>query len=158
MGRKSRNKKGRRKQGASGAKGNAGARPPVSDRRALEKTMSDLHRLLAEQSFADIDEANRFMADLVAKSGGRVPNLPARTPLEEAQDVMYEAWDARGLQRVKLARKALEISPDCADAYVLLAKETARSLEQARDLYARAVAARERALGRANGPRRSHCA
>jgi len=109
--------------------------------------MADLHRILAEQNFADIDEANRFMADLIAKSGGRVPSRPARTPVEEAQDIMYEAWEARGLQRVKLARKALETSPDCADAYVLVAEETARSLEEARDLYAEGVAAGERALG-----------
>jgi len=147
MGRKSRNKKGRRKQGASGAKGNAGAPPPVPDRRALEKTMSDLHRLLAEQSFADMDEANRFMADLLGKSGGRVPGLPARSPVEEAQDIMYEAWDARGAQRIALARKALQLSADCADAYVLLAEETARSLVQRRELYEQGVAAGERALG-----------
>ncbi len=45
-----------------------------------------------------------------------------------------------------MARKALELSPDCADAFVLLA-EDASSTEQARDLYAQGVAAAERALG-----------
>jgi tetratricopeptide (TPR) repeat protein len=109
--------------------------------------MANLHRLLGEQDFANVEEANRFVGQLLDKSGGRMPSRPARTPVEEAQDLMYEAWDARGAQRVALARKALEISPDCADAYVLLAEETARSLEQARDLYAQGVAAGERALG-----------
>ena len=60
---------------------------------------------------------------------------------------MYEAWEARGPQRVALARKALEISPDCADAYVLLAEETSRSPQEACELYALGVAAGERALG-----------
>jgi len=60
---------------------------------------------------------------------------------------MYEAWDASGAQRVKLARKALEISPDCADAYVLLAEETAENLAEKRELYEQGVAAGERALG-----------
>ncbi len=149
MGKKSREKRERREQGASGTKGDAGARLPVSDRRAHEKTMADLHRLLAEQNFANIDEANRFMADLMKKTGGRVPSSRARTPVEEAQDIMYDAWEAGGAKGVALAHKALQVSPDCADAYVLLAEETARSLEEARDLYAQGVAAGERALGEA---------
>lgn len=48
---------------------------------------------------------------------------------------------------MELARKALEIAPDCADAYVLLAEETAATVSEARDLYERGVAAGERALG-----------
>jgi len=53
--------------------------------------------------------------------------LPPRelTPLERAQDLMYRAFDSTGEKRVTLARKALAISEDCADAYVLLAEETA---------------------------------
>ncbi len=61
---------------------------------------------------------------------------------------MYDAWEARGPERVRLARKALQISPDCADAHVVLAEETARTAEEARDLYAKGVAAGERALGK----------
>ena len=64
-----------------------------------------------------------------------------------AQQVMYEAWDATGSRaRIALARKALAISPLCADAYNLLAEETA-SPQQKHDLYARGVEAGERALG-----------
>ncbi len=59
---------------------------------------------------------------------------------------MYEAWNAQGARRAQLARKALEISPDCADAYVLLAEEKARTLGEARDLFVQGVAAGERAL------------
>ncbi len=60
---------------------------------------------------------------------------------------MYEAWDSTGRTRVDLARRALEIDPDCADAYVLLAEETAKSIEEARDLHVKGVAAGERSLG-----------
>ena len=42
----------------------------------------------------------------------------------KAQDVMYEAWErTTPRSRIALARKALGISPLCADAYVLLAEE-----------------------------------
>jgi tetratricopeptide (TPR) repeat protein len=46
-----------------------------------------------------------------------------------------------------LARKALALCPDCADGYVLLA-QAAQSLEAARELLERAVAAGERAVWR----------
>jgi tetratricopeptide (TPR) repeat protein len=69
--------------------------------------------------------------------------------VEQAQDVMYSAWDAgTRTEAIALAREALAISRDCADAYNLLAEESARSLEEAVDLYREGVAAGERALGR----------
>jgi tetratricopeptide (TPR) repeat protein len=121
------------------------APPPMFDRRAMEKSLADLTRLLSEHEFESEEEMQAFL-DEVLRSGGP-PEAAPRTPLEEAQDLMYEAWEARGRRRVALARQALEVSPDCADAYVLLAEETARSLEEARDLYAQGVEAGERALG-----------
>src|SRR5436190_8668652 len=60
---------------------------------------------------------------------------------------MYEAFETQGARRVALAREALAISPDCADAYLLLGEETASSLEEARELLEQGVAAGERALG-----------
>jgi tetratricopeptide (TPR) repeat protein len=45
-----------------------------------------------------------------------------------------------------LVRKALELSRDCADAYVILAEQR-EDVAQALDLYAQGVAAGERALG-----------
>src|SRR5438105_7171989 len=67
--------------------------------------------------------------------------------LFEAQDLMYDAFEARGAKRAALARRALTISPDCADAYLLLAEQTASSVEEARALLEQGVAAGERALG-----------
>lgn len=71
---------------------------------------------------------------------------PPETPLKEAQEVMYDAFEAYGRKRVKLARKALSISEDCADAYTLLAEEAARSAEEALELYEKALRAAERTL------------
>ena len=71
-----------------------------------------------------------------------------REAIEKAQDVIYDAWErATARSRIALARKALAISPLCADAYSILAEE-ARSVEEARELYARGVEAGELALGR----------
>jgi tetratricopeptide (TPR) repeat protein len=76
-------------------------------------------------------------------------DVEGETPLRKAQDLMYDAWEATDpKRRIALAWKALEISPDCADAYVLLAEETASSLSEALDLYRQGVEPGERALGR----------
>ena len=96
----------------------------LPDRRAMEKVLADLTRGLGEPLGP---ESNRLLA--------------------QAQEVMYQAWEASGRRRLELARQALAISPDCADAYVLLAEESARSLEEACRFYAQGVEAGERALG-----------
>jgi tetratricopeptide (TPR) repeat protein len=113
----------------------------------MEKMMADLTRMLNEQNFKDADEANAFLNSFMA-SGSMVPKFEPSSPLEEAQDLIYDAWEARTrARRVKLARKALEISEDCADAYSLLAEEAAKSNDEAKALYEKAVAAGERAVG-----------
>ena len=69
-------------------------------------------------------------------------------PLERAQDLAWDAWDApTRRKRVSLAKKALAISPLCADAYVLLALNEARTLEDELALYRKEVEAGEEALG-----------
>jgi tetratricopeptide (TPR) repeat protein len=95
--------------------------------------------------FESLDDAN---AALRQRFSGPIDDLPstATTPLEQAQDVIYRAFEARGRRRLQLARRALELSADCADAYVVLAEES-RTLEDARVLYEQGLAAGERALG-----------
>src|SRR5215207_513155 len=86
----------------------------------------------------------RAMEAFLAPLGGR----QAGSALQKAQELMYRAWETRGRQaRLALAKRALKTSPLCADAYVLLAEEGARSVEEAKDLYARGVEAGELALG-----------
>lgn len=61
---------------------------------------------------------------------------------------MYDAFDEENpRRRVELARQALQVSNDCADAYVLLAEESAEEPEEAKKLYEEALRAGERALG-----------
>jgi tetratricopeptide (TPR) repeat protein len=121
---------------------------PIPDRRAMDKMMADIGRLLESQEFDSIDEANAYLQKVLA-SDQPFPAAAPRTPLDEAQERMYQAFEASGKRRIQLAREALAISEDCADAYVLLAEESARSLAEARDLYAAGVKAGERALGEA---------
>jgi len=125
----------------------APAAPPVIvDRRLMEQGLGTITRLLAEQGFATHEEADDYLQNLLAESGGKLPEVAPRTPLEEAQEVIYQALEKKGRQRLNLARKALDISPDCADAYVLLAEGTKDPIE-ARRLYEQGMQAGERAIG-----------
>lgn len=119
---------------------------PATDPRSTQRTISDLTRLLNAQHFSSKKEVDEFMRNLSAS--GSWPMISPSSPVDEAQDVMYEAWGASSrAKRVKLAKKALSISPDCADAYVLLAEETAKLPEEALRLFAEGMAAGERAIG-----------
>lgn len=89
-------------------------------------------------------EQEGMMSDLF---GGR----SERTPLDMAQDVAYDAMDApTSKKRIALAQKALSVSPDCADAYVVLAQES-RYLQTAAEFYRKGVEAGERAIGGKKG-------
>jgi tetratricopeptide (TPR) repeat protein len=84
------------------------------------------------------------MAHMFSTQGGaRLEDQAMR-----AQDVMYQAWEeSNPARRISLAHQALKISPDCADAYVLLAEEEADTLQRALDLYQKGMTAGRRALG-----------
>ncbi len=75
--------------------------PPIFDRRSMDRTMSNLQRLLSQREFDSPTEMNNFLSQF-----NHLDNIPAPsnlTPLEQAQDVMYEAFEASGPKR-----KALE--------------------------------------------------
>jgi tetratricopeptide (TPR) repeat protein len=115
---------------------------PVSKKPRAKKTERTPSRsgTAATPALPDRRAMERFLAAIGGRGGD--------DPTEKAQGVMYEAWEqTTSRSRIALARKALGISPLCADAYVLLAEEAARSVEEARDFYAKGVEAGELALG-----------
>jgi hypothetical protein len=86
-----------------------------------------------------------MMAQLGAELGGDAGVINPK--LREAQTLMYKAWEeANPARRIHLAHEALALSPDCADAYVLLAEEEADSLARAAEYYRQGIEAGERAL------------
>jgi tetratricopeptide (TPR) repeat protein len=96
--------------------------PELPDRRAIEGVMKG------------------FLGEMLGESA-------AGTPLDKAQELMYQAFGMPDPEeRVKLAKQAIDLSPDCADAYVLLAEHT-KSRKEALGLFEKGVAAGERALG-----------
>jgi tetratricopeptide (TPR) repeat protein len=75
-------------------------------------------------------------------------DLPPLAPLDQAQELIYRAWEEPGKrERKKLARQALELSADCADAYVILAEDNTETLVEALIYYEAGVQAGRRAIG-----------
>jgi tetratricopeptide (TPR) repeat protein len=68
--------------------------------------------------------------------------------LERAQELIYDAWDApTAKRRAALARKALEVSPLCADAHVILAGAAKQGSAEELEHWQRGVEAGKAALG-----------
>jgi len=115
---------------------------PVSKSRRKKKSSAKAKP--PELDFITLDDLGPLQ-EFLAELGDSEEEADA---LVEAQELVYDAWEARTRKRrIDLARKALEISPDCADAYVLLAEEAAKSLDEKIDIYRRGVEAGERAVG-----------
>ena len=84
---------------------------------------------------------------LEAEAGRPRRHVPRTvTALERAQDLAHEAMDATGRLRIKLARRALAISEDCADAWIVLA-DAAATPEVAAELYEGGMRAGVAAIG-----------
>ena len=114
---------------------------PVSKKRRREK--SNPRSSKGSSSRVALPD-RRAMEGFMAAIGGRQAN----DAIAEAQQVMYDAWDQTNSRaRIALAHKALTISPLCADAYVLLAEEEAKSADEALEYYRKGVEVAEQALG-----------
>src|SRR4051794_24209304 len=112
---------------------------PISKKRRSKTALKTSTKAHAPAALPDRRAMESFLAGI---AGHRGDDATAR-----AQEVMYEALErTTSRSRIALARKALGISPLCADAFVLLAEE-AGSIEAARDYYAKGVEAGELAIG-----------
>jgi len=79
---------------------------------------------------------------------GNLDSDKTRGDLQKAQGLMYQAWEETDSKlRIKIADQALDISPLCADAFVMLAEEKAEDLEEAIQYYRKGVEAGECVLG-----------
>jgi len=116
----------------------------MPDQRSMEQDMANIQKILNEREFSGIQEMNEFLNKNF--TGKKVPEREPSTPLEKAQDIVYQAFEVRGRRQIIMARKALEICQDCTDAYVLLAEHVIE-VKEAYDLYQQGVLAGERALG-----------
>jgi tetratricopeptide (TPR) repeat protein len=84
-----------------------------------DKFMTDLHRLLGTQDFKNEDDLKSFLGSITGK---KIPSFSknALTNKEKAQDLVMEAYELTPVKAKKNIAKALELDPDCIEAYEYL--------------------------------------
>jgi tetratricopeptide (TPR) repeat protein len=110
---------------------------------AMERVLMNIERAMEGREFESEEQMQAFLQEKFV--GKHLEDLEPTTPLERAEDLVYRAYEALGRRQIHLARQALETSPDCADAYVLLAECTS-NLDKQLEYYTQAVQAAERTL------------
>lgn len=117
----------------------------------MEDVMNKITRIAESKNFDSIEELQNFFVgrnvdDLDAEFEDEID--PDKDPSFAAQQLIYDAWECvYKKDRVSLAKEALEIWPDCADAYSILADDFAKTPEDKMDYYKLAVQVGKRAIG-----------
>jgi len=123
--------------------------PTMKKRRQGELSIRVMNYAVSSQSVHADADINSFLEELIntiAESGSLTGRLSS-SPGDKAFDIIFEAWRASPSEKIDLAKKALEIDKDCADAYILLAEEAASSAKERCAYYLEALLASERQLG-----------
>jgi len=114
--------------------------------RSVESSTYELWRQTSDMDFKNQSEIDSAIKRLLVN--GKLKVVPPRNQEEEAQLLMYRAFEGKTkAKRIFMARKALNIFPDCTDACVLLAAEDSADFRDAEMMYRRGVESWRRVLG-----------
>jgi pentatricopeptide repeat protein len=85
-----------------------------------DKSTIDLDRLIDAQNFQSEEEVRKFFDSLI---GHQIPPFPKEKlgPKEQAQDLVFEAYDLSPAAGRKKIQAALKLDQDCVEAYEYLA-------------------------------------
>lgn len=115
---------------------------PASNPLLTEQAMRNILAGLEGHEFESIEEAKKMIDAQI-----HAPKSLPKGKKEQAQQLVYEAFEAEGVARYRLAEKALKLDPDCVDAYNILA-EAAPGLEETAELYQKGMTIAEKQLGK----------
>lgn len=110
-----------------------------------DKLMTDLQRLLANQDFKSEDDIRKFMDSMV---GQKIPSFPkeALNFKEQAQDLVFAAYELTPAKAKVNIEKALQLDPDCIEAYEFLGSME-RTAELASVFYEKGISIGRRIFG-----------
>jgi tetratricopeptide (TPR) repeat protein len=114
---------------------------PLPTEQAMHEALADIQN----HNFESIEEINDFLNRKLSSS---TPKKQPKTNKERAQQLVYDAMEAQGPKRYKLAEEAIKLDPNCVDAYVILI-ENSKSLQEALLLSEKAMKIGEKELGKA---------
>lgn len=118
-------------------------RLPLASPLVMDRVAAHMERAMEGKDFKTPQEYEAFVQENFI--GKRIEDFVPETPLEEAQDIVFRACSVKGRKQIHMARKALAVDPNCADAYILLAERTPIR-DQQLEYYRQALQAAERTL------------
>lgn len=85
-----------------------------------EKMMADLNRLVEKQNFESEEDLKKFLDQII---GQKIPSLSKEklSSKEIAQDLVFEAYELTPSKAKTNIQRALQLDPDCIEAYEFLA-------------------------------------
>lgn len=130
------------------AKNEPSSKKPLS-RFASERLNRAIARLLSEHDFKSGDEAEKFIQrQIMGKNLDEILELTDYDPVEQAQNLAYEAMDADDpFEVLELTGEALRLDPDCVDALLLMVRLKSRSVYEAIKEVKKIIALSERKFG-----------
>lgn len=90
----------------------------LPDDLSMEKMMGELQGLIKDQDIEGVEDLQGFLDGIMEHS----PFGLIDSDEDEAQDLLYEAFESRGAKRYLLAEQSIDIYP-LADAYTILAEK-----------------------------------
>ena len=119
----------------------------LGDPRKNEKELAYLERCTGGKPEISVEEKSRLLDDFF-KGNFAEEYLSGLSAAQCAQDKAYDAFAASGKNnRIKMAKAALAISDDCADAYLILAEDEAQTVEDAIPLLRQGQEGAKRVIG-----------
>ena len=110
-----------------------------------DKLLTDLQRLLETQDFKSEDDVRKFMDSII---GQKIPSFPkeALSFREQAQDLVFSAYELTPTKAKINIEKALHLDPDCIEAYEYLGS-IERTAELASIFYEKGILIGRRIFG-----------
>lgn len=97
-------------------------------KRNIEKRaapMDRLRQMLADKNINSVDDLNQFIEQYELMENLNVNDGQPKTPAEQARDeVLRATLEKSNKRKLQLIAKALELDPDCIEAYLLKAQES----------------------------------
>lgn len=115
----------------------------------MERQLRRIHQMMNQTELDSAEDVNAFLQARLMEVEDEGP--PEDDPVWQAQELAWQAYQAKPVEARSLARRALKLDPDCADAYVVvgnLAEDAKSAIAQ----YEMGVAAGKRAIERELGP------
>ena len=118
------------------------------NKKKLDNELEKLYDHIKGQNFENPEELQAFLQQMVGqKLGDIVPKKRGRmSKKEESRELVYEAFESSLTKGKKLIKRALELDPDNADAYLYMA-DIEEDIHKALDYYKKGMAAGKKTIG-----------